>query len=209
MAGQNPNRRELVQALALASVASAFPGFTRWTHGQSQTRGDTAATYLSYKPLFFTSKEYAMVEVLAELVLPATHHSVVNNQGLASLERQAGASDAGVAEFVDFMVATDAKQHAPFREGLAWMDRAAAPESQFIGLPAVAQNALLERLAYKAKQRSDEQAGQQFFRLFRRYVVMGFYTTELGLKSLDYPGLTFYGTSPGCNHSGNPEHSNL
>ena len=30
----------------------------------------------------------------------------------------------------------------------------------------------------------------------RRYTVMGFYTTEIGLKQLDYPGLQFYGESP-------------
>lgn len=33
MAGQGPSRRELLQALALASAASAFPGFSRWSYG--------------------------------------------------------------------------------------------------------------------------------------------------------------------------------
>ena len=71
------------------------------------------------------------------------------------------------------------------------------------------QHALLERLAYKAHQRETEKAGQQFFRLFRRYTVMGFYTTRIGLESLDYPGLKFYAASPGCTHTGNPEHLGL
>jgi hypothetical protein len=71
------------------------------------------------------------------------------------------------------------------------------------------QHALLERLAYKPHQRETEKAGQQFFRLFRRYTVMGFYTTRIGLESLDYPGLKFYAASPGCTHTGNPEHLGL
>ena len=38
---------------------------------------------------------------------------------------------------------------------------------------------------------------------------MGFYTTRIGLESLDYPGLKFYATSPGCTHHGNPEHGSM
>ena len=209
MAGQSPSRRELIQAFALASAASVFPNFTRWACAQGQTHGSAATASRGYKPHFFTAQEYETVELLAELILPATHHSVVNDQGIARLERQPGASDAGVPEFIDFMVFTDREQQAPFRQGLAWMDRSAAPAPRFANLSAAAQSAALERLAYKAKQRSDEQEGQQFFRLFRRYTVMGFYTTEIGLKALDFPGLTFYGSSPGCTHGDNPEHSGL
>jgi hypothetical protein len=69
--------------------------------------------------------------------------------------------------------------------------------------------ALLERLAYKSKHRPNETTGQQFFLLFRRYTVMGFYTTRVGLESLDFPGLKFYSESPGCPHHDNPEHTGL
>jgi hypothetical protein len=53
------------------------------------------------------------------------------------------------------------------------------------------------------------QAGQQFFQLVCRYIVMVFYTTRIGLESLGFPGLSFYATSPGCTHHGNPEHIGL
>jgi gluconate 2-dehydrogenase gamma chain len=106
-------------------------------------------------------------------------------------------------------VFSDPPLQTRFRDGLQWLDRASAPAADFVSLSAIRQNALLERLAYKAKQQESEKAGQQFFLLFRKYTVMGFYTTRAGLESLDYPGLTSYATSPGCTHAGNPEHVGL
>jgi len=153
----------------------------------------------AYHPQFFSPAEYQTVELLADLILPATHD--------AAQKLQPGAREAGVAEFIDFMVFSDATQQASFRDGLQWLDHAGA--APFGSLPAAAQNAILERLAYHAKQRASEKAGQQFFQLMRRYTVMGFYTTRIGLESLDFPGLTFYATSPGCTHHGNPEHIGL
>jgi gluconate 2-dehydrogenase gamma chain len=152
-----------------------------------------------YEPQFFSPGQYACIEVLTDLILPAMQD--------ASHKLLPGAKEAGVAEFIDFMVLSDATLQAPFREGLQSLDRAAG--APFASLDGVAQTAVLERLAYKAKHREGEKAGQQFFQLIRRYTVMGFYTTRIGLKSLDYPGLTFYSTSPGCTHHDNPEHVGL
>ena len=152
-----------------------------------------------YQPQFFSPSEYRTIELLTDLILPAIHE--------ARHKPLPGAKEAGVAEFIDFMVFSDATLQPPFRTGLAWLDRAAG--APFTSLSADAQTALLERLAYKAKQREGEKAGHQFFRLIRRYTVMGFYTTRIGLESLDYPGLTFYATSPGCTHHDNPEHVGL
>ena len=138
---------------------------------------------------------------IAELILPTTQD--------AAGKAQPGASEAGVAEFIDFMVFSDPSLQPEFHHGLQWLDHAAAPAPTFFQSAPAQQHALLERLAYKAHQRQAEKAGQQFFRLFRRYTVMGFYTTRIGLESLDYPGLKFYAASPGCTHAGNPEHLGL
>jgi gluconate 2-dehydrogenase gamma chain len=206
MAGQGPSRRELLQALTLASAASAFPGFSRWSYALGATQDAHGAfqqhtVHPVYRPQFFSPVQYRTVEVLADLTLPPIHNSAQASQP--------GAKEAGVAEFVDFMVFSDSALQAPFRQGLQWLDHASNPASSFLSLTAEEQNAILERLAYKAKYRDGEQAGQQFFRLVRRYIVMGFYTTRIGLESLGFPGLTFYTTSPGCTHDGNPEHIGL
>jgi hypothetical protein len=157
-------------------------------------------SHAAYTPQFFSPNEYRTVEVLADLILPATVDD--------SHQPQPGAKDAGVAEFIDFMVYSDPSLQTQFRDGLTWLDKASKPAG-FAALSAEQQNALLERLAYKAKHRESEKVGQQFFRLFRKYTVMGFYTSRVGLESLDYPGLKLYGTSPGCTHTDNPEHVGL
>jgi gluconate 2-dehydrogenase gamma chain len=208
MAGQAPSRRELLQALTLAGMASAFSGFSRWNFALAEDSGphehrDLPAQITNgpYTPQFLSPSQYRTIEVLSELILPASEDSAG--------KPQPGAKDAGVAEFIDFMIFSDTAQQVPFREGLAWLDEASAPSANFISLPPQKQTALLERLAYKSKFRAGEKSGQDFFRLVRKYTVMGFYTTRAGLQSLDYPGLVFYGTSPGCTHEGNPEHVGL
>lgn len=158
----------------------------------------------AYQPRFFSPAQYRAVEQLAELILPAGEEI---KEGKTVF--YPGAADAGVAEFLDFSVSSDPALQAPFREGLAWMDRASAPSASFTASSTAAQGALLTRLAYKRNFRHGDEPGQQFFRLFRKYAVIGFYTTEMGLRTLDYPGLVFYGTSPGCPHEGNPEHVGL
>jgi hypothetical protein len=207
MAGQAPSRRELLQALTLAGLASTFSGFSRWSYAlgeemdpKHQQDAPVQISHAAYTPQFFSPNEYRTVDVLADLILPATEDS--------SHQPQPGAKDAGVAEFIDFMVYSDSSLQTQFRDGLTWLDKASKPAG-FAALSAEQQNALLERLAYKAKHRESEKVGQQFFLLFRRYTVMGFYTSRVGLESLDYPGLKFYGASPGCTHTDNPEHMGL
>lgn len=208
MAGQAPSRRELLQALTLAGLASTFSGFSRWSYALGEEtdphhhqEAPVQIAHAAYTPQFFSPTEYRTVEMLADLILPATEDS--------SHQPQPGAKDAGVAEFIDFMVYSAPSIQSQFREGIAWLDNASKPAAGFIALSAEQQNALLERLAYKAKYRESEKKGQRFFLLFRKYTVMGFYTSKIGLESLDYPGLKLYSASPECTHEGNPEHVGL
>ena len=224
MAGQTPSRRQLVQALACASLASGAPGFVRWSFAFA-AEGATAAAaqqhhmhastpapahVKAYTPRFFSAPEYATVEVLAELILPRTGAAADPARHTAGQlpsrhkkvsAADAGATDAGVAEFIDFMAAENPTLHDPFRNGLLWLNGAASPAS-FTSLDQPAQTALLTRLAYRKNFRPDDKPGQEFFTLMRRYTVMGFYTTQIGLQQLEYPGLQFYGESPSVPNDG-------
>ncbi len=208
MAGQAPSRRELLQALTIAAYAGMFSGFSRWRYALGEEAGVHPTqnavmpkAQTSYTPQFFSAEEYRSIEVLADLILPSTRDT--------SQQLQPGAAEAGVAEFIDFMVFSDPSLQLPFRNGLTWLNHASKPASGFAALPAEQQNGLLERLAYKARHRKGEEAGQQFFGLIRKYTVMGFYTSQVGLVALDFPGLQFYGSSPACTHADNPEHVGL
>ena len=198
MGEQAVERREVMQLLAAASAAGTFPGFERWAFGFAHSHGGAAqGTRGAYQPRFFSAEEFALVERLAELIIPS--------------DGAPGAREAGAAEFVDFMVAHDRGVQARFRFGLTWLEAHAGRlhGRPFAQLGADRQNEILERLAYKERHRIGEEEGQVFFRLIRDYTVMGFFTSRAGMEYLDMPGLKIYSELPGCLHEGDPEHRQL
>lgn len=200
MAEQGIERREVLRVMALAAAASQFPGFRRWVfaHDHSKATGEVASLGNGpYVPQFFTAQEYATVASLAELIIPS--------------DGTPGAREAGVSEFIDFMVGSDPRVQFRFRYGITWLDAHAAGlhGKPFRELDAEAQREIFEHLAYKDRYRPGEEDGRAFFKLIREYTVMGFYTSRQGLEALDYPGLTFYAESPGCPHRDDPEHRHL
>lgn len=198
MAGQSPTRRQVLQAFSLAALAGASAGFSRWSFALSaQSEAAQSPATAQYSPQFFTLAEYQTVEILTELILPTDNGSP-------------GAKEAGVAEFIDFMVKSDTSLHEPFRRGLVWLDHASGARKSFAELSVAEQTRLLDRLAYKKNYRAQDKPGRDFFKLIRQYTVMGFYTTKIGLQALEFPGLKFYGTSPGCKHPpGDPERAGI
>lgn len=197
MANQSPDRREILELIALAAAASRFSGFSRWvcaTQHAEQSR-DEARPH-TYQPQFFTPAEFATIDQLSEMIIPR--------------DESPGAQDAGVAEFIDFMAANDAELQWPFRYGLDWLN-ARAQARHGAGFSALSDNQrtdLLRPLAYGAAAPA-EADGRAFFTLLRQYTVMGYYTSRIGLEELNYPGLRLYSESPACPHTNDPEHRHL
>src|SRR3984893_606777 len=203
MGGQGIERREILRYIGIAAVASSFPGFSQWAfacpqdHPQNHPQSPSSnAGSDSYKPLFFFPQQYRMVEHLAELIIPE--------------DDTPGAKRAGVAEFIDFMVANrvpvstsrdlrsieDAiaagnEAQNKFVAGLDWMNARSRSEfgREFMDCAPEQQNSLMEELAYKAKFKPTTESGRAFFQMMRDYTVVGYYTTEIGLKRIGYPGL--------------------
>jgi len=201
MGGQNLERREVLRVVSLAAAASQFAGFDRWTFacGQTHTTTGSAKTQAGpYQPKFFSSEEYATLELLTELIIPS--------------DGSLGAREAGVSEFIDFMVASDPKIQYRFRYGLSWIDTHARwlHSKAFRELAVEQQNEILDHLARRDQYRPREEDGRAFFKLVREYTVMGFYTSRVGLEELNYPGLKMvYDEMPGCPHLDDPEHKHL
>lgn len=218
MGGQAIERREILRYIGLASVAGTFPGFSRWAFACGHAGdGQSQQQPRAYQPLFFSQPQFLMVERLAEMIIPA--------------DDTPGAKEAGVAEFIDFMVAnkvpvstsydirsTEDAIHAgthaqeQFVFGLGWLNARSKSEfgNRFLDCSAEQQNSLLEELAYKANYKSATESGREFFHLMRDYTVIGYYTTRIGLESLGYPGLQdTWEKMPGCSHPDNPEHAHL
>jgi len=198
MAGQGVGRREVLRILGTAAAAAHFPGFSRWSFACGHI-GNAALQVkpATYHPQFFTVAEYAIVERLTDIIIPS--------------DATPGAKEAGVAEFIDFMVASDPEPQYPFRTGLTWLNAHSERNlgRKFVELTAEQQNSLLEPLGFKDKARPGEEDGRRFFSLIREFTVTGFYTSEIGYKELDNPSLKFYSESPECPHKGDPEHRHL
>jgi hypothetical protein len=188
----------MLRILGTAAAAAQFPGFSKWAFacghiGNARLQIKPAA----YHPQFFTAAEYAMVERLSEMIIPT--------------DSTPGAREAGVAEFIDFMVGSDPEVQYGFRTGLTWLNAHAEQThgKRFVELTPEQQTSLLEPLGFKDKARPGEEDGRQFFRVMRKYTVTGFYTSEIGFKELDNPALKFYAESPECPHKGDPGHQHL
>lgn len=198
MAAQGIERREVLRILSIAASAATFPGFHRWAFACGQTANLLPEIKpAAYHPLFFSSREYAAIERLTEIIIPA--------------DDTPGARDAGVSEFIDLMASRDSELQDQLRGGLKWLESHSKRRygTSFMALKDEQQAALLEPLAYKAKHRSGEQRGRDFFEVLKEYTVMGFYTSEVGLKQLDFPGFQLYAESPVCPHKDDPEHRHL
>jgi gluconate 2-dehydrogenase gamma chain len=193
MANQSPDRRAVLEMLSKVALVSQFPGFSRWSFA-AQHAPAAPPKAASYQPQFFSTAEYRLLDQLSELILPR--------------DETPGARDAGVAEFIDHMVAHDPDIQFRFRRGLGLVNALAfqTHSRDFMLLPMEQQEDLLRSIA--APDRS-ELEGPAFFSLLRTYTVMGYYTTHIGLEALDYPGLRLYSASPECTHKDDPEHLHL
>lgn len=205
MAGQNLERREMLRALSLAAGASQFPGFVKWSfadpqsghHGNRLMAAEPQAKK-SYKPQFFTDVEYEIISRLSELIIPT--------------DATPGAKEAGVSEFIDFMVFSDPNLQYRFRYGVGWIDAHARYlfGRRFLEITPEQQTGMLTHLAYKDRHRVGEEDGREFFQLIREYTVIGFYTSRVGLEEINYPGLKqYWREAPGCPHLDDPEHKHL
>jgi len=124
-----------------AAVAAQFPGFSKWAFACGHV-GNAALQIkpAEYKPQFFTPAEYALLERLTEMIIPS--------------DVTPGAKEAGVAEFIDFMVFSDPDAQYDFRTGLTWMnvhsERIAG--KKFTELTPEQQTSLLEPLSQDLRE---------------------------------------------------------
>jgi hypothetical protein len=178
---------------AFADPEAAHHGARSLKPAESQAKPNS-----SYKPQFFTSDEYEIVSRLSELIIPT--------------DATPGAREAGVSEFIDFIVFSDPGLQYRFRYGVRWIDMRARYlfGRRFLEITPEQQTEMLTHLAYKDRHRQGEEDGRNFFQLIREYTVIGFYTSRVGLEEIGYPGLKQYWREmPGCQHLDDPEHKRL
>jgi len=177
-------RRTLLQLAAAAPMAAAFT----WTgeeavHASAQARA--AAT--PFKPVFFTAHEYETVKVLVDLIIPKD-------------DRSGSATDAGVPEFMDFILNEQTGRQNAMRGGLAWLDLECHRRFNldFIACTEAQRREVLDDISWPRRVKPEVSHGVPFFNSFRDLTASGFFTSKIGIDDLGYQGNTFVPVWNGC-----------
>ncbi|MCC6164856.1 MAG: gluconate 2-dehydrogenase subunit 3 family protein [Acidobacteria bacterium] len=188
---ENVNRRRMLQVLgaapAMATIAwSDAEAQQAHQHAQQARRAATAAK-TAFKPKYFTAHEYATITTLANLIIPAD-------------DRSGNASDAGVPEFIDYMMIDQPERQLLMRGGIRWLDNECRKQfdQAFVKCTAAQQTQICDALAYPAKASPAHANGARFFSAVRDLTATGFFTSKIGIADLDYKGNTFVMTWTGA-----------
>ncbi|MEJ8841644.1 gluconate 2-dehydrogenase subunit 3 family protein [Lacibacter sp. H375] len=126
---------------------------------------------------FFTAHEMATITILADIIIPKD-------------EVSGSASEAGVPDFIEFIVKDMPQNKTPMRGGLRWLDLESSKRFQkaFKDCTTQQQIAIVDDIAYPEKAKPEMKQGVAFFNLMRNLTSTGFYTSEIGVKDLGYMG---------------------
>lgn len=186
------DRREYVKLMLAGSVGAGLflqSGCTPEDRRQSEQileatgakRGYTAEELERDQKLqektFFNPHERATVEQLSDWIIPED-------------ERSPGALEAGVPDFIDFMMLDLPDMQVPMRGGLMWLDSRSRDlfGESFVDCDRDQQQQMLDRIAWPDRVEPEWEFGMRFFNRMRDLVATGFFTSEIGLQDLDYRG---------------------
>ena len=131
----------------------------------------------AFTPRFFQPLEWRTVRVLADIVIPRD-------------ARSGSATDAGVPEFMDFMLGEYASMRTWMRNGLGWMNAESRKRFQksFVSATDAQRREILDAIAFPKRAAADVKAGVEFFNNLRNLTASGFYSSRIGIADLGYTG---------------------
>jgi hypothetical protein len=184
------NRRDALKAFALVSTANFLdvgaPQLERAVRGMeslAQSPEPTAESQ-SFTPKFFTRREWQLVRMLSDYVIPRD-------------ARSGSATDAKVPEFMDFLLADkDASltSQVSMRGGLAWMDNESRRRfaRTFVTATDAQRRQILDDIAFPRKAKPEFSHGVAFFTRFRDLTASGFFSSSMGWRDVQYIGNVFH-----------------
>ncbi len=134
---------------------------------------------MAKEDIFFTPNEMATIALLSDIIIPKDAVS-------------GSATEAKVPDFIEFIVKDMPSHQTPLRGGLRWLDIHCLKqyEKAFKDCDTKQQIAVVDEIAYPEKAKPEVKQGVAFFNLMRDLVATGFYTSEMGVKDVDYKGNT-------------------
>ncbi len=185
------NRRENLKLLLTGSLATGFiwsgcspetkeiphhPEIGDWgSYGRTPEEIKINEQLMS--ETFFTDEERKKLDVLVDIIIPADDTS-------------GSATDAGVPDFIEFMMKDIPAYQTPIRGGLFWLDHKADEMygEKFLDITEEQRIAIIDQIAYPDKATPEVASGVRFFNLLRNLTATGFFTSEEGFKDLGYVG---------------------
>jgi len=188
---KNISRRKVLELFTSAPIAAAMSWTTaeaEAAQAQAQTaRRQSAERGTAFQPKFFTKHEYATVTLLADLIIPRD-------------ERSGSASDAGVPEFMDFIMIDQPTRQTAMRGGLALIDHLCDErfDKFFIDCTDAQRRSVLDDIAFPAKVAPGLAHAAAFFNSFRDLTSSGFWSSKMGVEDLQYLGNKAISEWKGC-----------
>jgi len=169
------SRRDLLARLAagVSIVATADAQHVHETMAQEKT-----AQKGPYKPKALTAHEYATLQRLSDLIIPADEHSP-------------GALEAAAADFIDFLCNASDEMRNIYTGGILWLDEEMKHRyngKAFVDAAPEQQTALLDVIAWRKNRSPQLNPGIEFFAFCRRMVADAYYTSPIGFKEVGYMG---------------------
>ncbi len=188
------DRREALKTLSLGTLAASFTLTGCETAPQEAAKEHkfwkhvTEEDLAKWETQFFTDHEFETVRQLANMVIPAD-------------ERSGNAEEAGVPEFIDFMMLDRPENQTPIRGGLQWLDVQCQKRynKKFIDCSENEKTDMLDEIAYPEEAKPEMQQGVAFFNRFRDLVASGFWSSKMGIEDIGYMGNQPFDWQ-GCSH---------
>jgi gluconate 2-dehydrogenase gamma chain len=128
---------------------------------------------------FFTADEMAVITILTDIIIPRD-------------EVSGSASDAGVPDFIEFIVKDKPELQVPVRGGLRWLEVQTLKKfsKSFKDCTEKERLEMVDLIAWPAKAKPENAQGVAFFNTMRNLTASGFYTSKIGLADIGYKGNT-------------------
>jgi len=181
---KNMTRRQALKTLTLGSFVAGMTLSACTQQAKQQTQAVqldpsdlSAADRKMLQEQFFTDHEMATVRQLADLIIPAD-------------DRSGNASDAGVPEFIDFMMLDQPRHQTAMRGGLRWLDNQCLERFNhtFVDCSTAQQKQILDEIAWPEQAKPEMSQGVAFFNTLRNFTATGFWTSKIGIQDLQYMG---------------------
>jgi hypothetical protein len=181
------DRRQALKLMATASAGMWAPAHVVAARDKADAALARSAQGVAFVPEFFTDHEHATARVLVDLIIPAD-------------DRSGSATDAGVPEFMDFMMIDRPRMQEWMRGGLAWLDIECQRrfDRTFVDADGAQRGELLDAIAWPDRADDELSHGVAFFNRFRDLTASGFWSTEMGIADLQYSGNRMLATWTGC-----------